>query len=37
MKVQVSVKDICSRSLAVRRRDVAGIVFENPKHKQRQG
>jgi len=37
MKVQASVKKICLKCKAIRRKKRVFIICENPKHKQRQG
>ncbi len=37
MKVQASVKKICSKCRVIKRRGVLRVICENPKHKQRQG
>jgi large subunit ribosomal protein L36 len=37
MKVQASVKKICSKCRVIKRRGVLRVLCENPKHKQRQG
>jgi len=37
MKVQASVKRICSKCRVIKRRGVVRVICENPKHKQRQG
>jgi len=37
MKVRSSVKRICPKCNVVRRKGVVRVIFENPKHKQRQG
>ena len=37
MKVRSSVRKICAKCKIVRRRGVVRVIFENPKHKQRQG
>jgi len=37
MKVQASVKKICSKCRVIKRRGVLRVICENPRHKQRQG
>jgi large subunit ribosomal protein L36 len=37
MKVQASVKKICSKCRVIKRCGVVRVICENPKHKQRQG
>ena len=37
MKVQASVKKICSKCRVIKRRGVVRVICVNPKHKQRQG
>ncbi len=37
MKVNPSVKKICSKCKIVRRKRRVYVICENPKHKQRQG
>jgi large subunit ribosomal protein L36 len=37
MKVRASVKPICSKCKVVKRKGIARIICENPKHKQKQG
>ena len=37
MKVQASVKKICSKCRIIKRRGKVRVICENPKHKQRQG
>ena len=37
MKVRASVKKICDKCSVIKRRGVARVICENPKHKQRQG
>jgi large subunit ribosomal protein L36 len=37
MKVQASVKQICSKFRIIKRRGKVRVICENPKHKQRQG
>lgn len=37
MKVQPSVKPICSDCKLIRRQGVVRVICKNPRHKQRQG
>ncbi|MBI2645323.1 50S ribosomal protein L36 [Candidatus Uhrbacteria bacterium] len=37
MKVQASVKKICTSCRTVRRKKRVCVICRNPKHKQRQG
>jgi large subunit ribosomal protein L36 len=37
MKVQASVKKMCSKCRIIKRRGKVRVICENPKHKQRQG
>ena len=37
MKVRASVKPICDKCKVIKRRGRVTVVWENPKHKQRQG
>ncbi len=37
MKVQASVKKICSKCRVIRRKGIVRVICENPRHKQRQG
>ena len=37
MKVRPSVKKMCDRCRAIRRRGVVMVICSNPRHKQRQG
>ena len=37
MKVQASVKKRCPKCKIVKRKGKIVVIFENPKHKQRQG
>ncbi|HIW98834.1 MAG TPA: 50S ribosomal protein L36 [Candidatus Nesterenkonia stercoripullorum] len=37
MKVQPSVKQICSDCKLIRRRGVVRVICKDPRHKQRQG
>ena len=37
MKVRPSVKKICEKSKVIKRKGVIGVMYERPKHKQRQG
>ncbi len=37
MKVRASVKKICPKCKIVRRKGVVRVVFENKRHKKRQG
>ena len=37
MKVRPSVKKVCDKCKVVRRKGVVRIIYENPRHKQRQG
>ena len=37
MKVRPSVKKICDKCKAIKRKGVIRVICENPKHKQRQG
>jgi len=37
MKVRPSVKKICEKCKVVRRKGVVRVIWENQRHKQRQG
>ena len=37
MKVRPSVKPICEKCKVIKRKGVIRVIYENPKHKQRQG
>ena len=37
MKVRPSVKPICAKCKVIKRKGKIIVIFENPKHKQRQG
>ena len=37
MKVRPSVKPICEKCKIIKRKVVSVLVYENPKHKQKQG
>ena len=37
MKVRPSVKKMCAKCRIIRRKGKIMVIFENPKHKQRQG
>ena len=37
MKVRPSVKKICEKCKFIRRKGDVRVIYENPKHKQRQG
>ncbi|NDK32850.1 MULTISPECIES: 50S ribosomal protein L36 [Nesterenkonia] len=37
MKVQPSVKPICSDCKTIRRGGIVRVICKNPRHKQRQG
>ena len=37
MKVRPSVKKMCYKCKVIKRKGVIRVIFENPKHKQRQG
>ena len=37
MKVKASVKPMCAKCRVIRRKCKVMIIFENPKHKQKQG
>ena len=37
MKVRPSVKPICEKCKIIRRKRHLKVIFENPKHKQKQG
>ena len=37
MKVRASVKPMCEKCRAIKRKGVVRVICSNPKHKQRQG
>ena len=37
MKVRASVKPICDKFKIIKREGRVRVIFENPRHKQRQG
>ena len=37
MKVRPSVKKMCDNCKVIKRKGVIRVIYENPKHKQRQG
>ena len=37
MKVRPSVKPMCDKCKVIKRKVEIRVIFENPKHKQRQG
>ena len=37
MKVKPSVKHICEKCKVIRRKGRVMVIYQNPKHKQRQG
>ena len=37
MKVRPSVKKICEKCKIIKRHGIVMVIFENPKHKQKQG
>ena len=37
MKVRSSVRKLCKKCKIVKRKGVLRVIYDNPKHKQRQG
>jgi large subunit ribosomal protein L36 len=37
MKVRASVKPICQKCKVIKRKGVVRVVWDDPRHKQRQG